>query len=124
MTRVNVDIDNDVHKAFKIVSAMKGLKVKDALKQAMIEFIETHHSTDVQLDIKVIKNNKKNLLTFVFEEQIKGLVTSLIEAKKRNAPRDYIQKLKNQALDLIKKHPEISEDLATEILQAFKMCSK
>jgi hypothetical protein len=121
MTRINIEVPDDLHKAFKTISAINGLKIKEALEKAMLEFIENHNSSEVHFDIKVIQNNKKDLITFVIEEQLKDLVQNMLEAKKRNAPRQYINELKKQALDLVKKHPAISKDLAEEIVQTFQI---
>jgi len=118
-----VEVDEDLWKAFKIVVATQGLKVKEAIPQALIEYIQNHSASQVKIDFKVIQDSKKNLLTFVYEEELQNLLSALIDAKKRNAPRHFMEQKKKEILDLVKKHPAITKELADEIVQTFKQLS-
>jgi len=120
MTKYLIEIEDDIWQSFKTVAYLQGIKVKEAIKQAILDYITNHQVKQVNIDIKIIKNNRKNLLTFIYEEEIKNLLSAMIQAKKRNAPMTYINDLKKQTLDLLRKHPLISENLAKEVLTVFK----
>jgi len=118
-----VEVDEDLWKAFRIVTATQGLKVKEAIPQALIEYIQNHSANQVKIEFKVMEDSKKNLLTFVYEEELQNLLSALIDAKKRNAPRHFMEQKKKEILDLVKKHPAITKELADEIVQTFKQLS-
>jgi len=120
MVHYLLEADNDLWKMFKIVASMQGLRIKDALPQALMEYVQNHECEQVYVNIQVIENSKKDLLTFVYEEEIKNKVTELLDAHKRQAPRHYTNTLKLEILNLVKKHPALSKDLAEEVLLAFK----
>ena len=120
MVHYLLEADNDLWKMFKIVASMQGLRIKDALPQALMEYVQNHECEQVHVNIQVIENSKKDLLTFVYEEEIKRKVAELLEAKRRQAPNHYMNTLKHEVLDLVKKHPALSKDLAEEVLLAFK----
>ena len=113
-------VEDDLWKTFKIVASMQGLHIKDALPQALIEYVQNHECEQVHVNIQVIENSKKDLLTFVYEEEIKNKVTELLDANKRQAPKHYTNTLKADILGLVKKHPALSKDLANEVVLAFK----
>lgn len=120
MTKYLVEVPDDLWRAFRTVTFLQGLKIKDAVPKAITEFIQTHQVSEVRIDLKVIEDNKRNLLTFVYEEEIKNLLFSLIEARKRHAPLPYLRDLKGQMLKTVKKHPQISKQLAQEIVTTLK----
>lgn len=120
MTKYLIEIEDDIWRSFRTVTLLQGIKIKDSIKQAILDYITNHQVNQVKIDIKVIQNNKKNLLTFIYEESIKDLLSAMIQAKKRNAPNTYINDLKKQTLDLLKKHPQLSKDLANEVLTVFR----
>lgn len=120
MTKYNLDVSDDLWKAFKVVIASQGLKVKDAMPLAIQEYVNAHKVSQVKIDFKVIQNTKKNLLTFVYEEELKNLLGAMIDAKKRKAPAHFMEELKRKTLDIVKRHPTISKELADEIVTVFK----
>jgi len=113
-------VENDLWKTFKVVAQMQGLHIYEALPQAMLEYVQSHETEQIQVNIQVIENSKKDLLTFVYEEEIKNKVSELLDAKKRQAPLHYTKSLKKEILDLVRKHPSLSKPLAEEIVLAFK----
>lgn len=120
MTNVNQKVPDELWKAFKVCSALQGIKLKDALNQAIQEYIDSHKTSQIHIDFKVVQNQKKNLLTFVYEEELKNLLEEIVAAKKRNAPKQYMEELKDRMLKIVKKHPTIPKDLAEEVLATFK----
>jgi len=120
MTKYNLDVPDDLWKGFKVVIASQGLKVKDAVPLAIQEYVNKHRVSQVKINFKVIHDAKKNLLTFVYEEELKTLLGAMIEAKKRKAPAQYMEELKRKTLDIVKRHPTISKELAEEIVTVFK----
>ena len=120
MTKYNLEVPDDLWKAFKMVITSQGLKVKDAMPLALQEYVENHKVSQVKINFKVIENRKKNLFTFVYEEELKVLLGEVIKAKKRKAPPRFMADLKNKIMDIVKKNPTITQDLADEILTIFK----
>jgi hypothetical protein len=120
MTKYLVEVSDELWKAFRLVVEMQGLKIKDAMPEALSEYIQNHAVSEINIDLKVVENNKKNLLTIIYEEEIKTLLGSIVEANKRNAPPNYTNQLKNQLLAIVKKHPVISNELADEIVTVLK----
>src|SRR4030042_2268691 len=100
-------VEDELWKTFRVVASMQGLHIKDALPQALIEYVQNHECEQVQVNIQVIENSKKDLLTFVYEEEIKNKVCELLDAKKRQAPLHYTKGLKKEILDLVRKHPSL-----------------
>ncbi len=113
-------VEDELWKTFRIVASMQGLHIKEALPQALVEYVQNHECEQVHVNVQVIENSKKDLLTFVYEEEIKRKVAELLEAKRRQAPNHYMNNLKREVLDLVKKHPALSKDLAEEVLTVFK----
>ena len=120
MTKYLLEADKDLWDLFTTVAKMQGLKVKEAVPKALMLFVEKYKKKNVHVNIKVVKNTKRNLLTFVYEEEIRNNLKALIEAKKRDAPNDFIVQLKNETLEIVKKHPALSEELAQEVVTVFR----
>lgn len=120
MTKYLLEVSNEFWQVFRTTALLQGLKVKEAVPEALLLFVEKYKTANIQIDVKVFKNNKKNLLTFVYEEEIKNKLEALLQAKRRKAPNDFIVKLKNDTLEILKKHPAISEDLAEQVVTVFK----
>lgn len=120
MTKYNLDVDDDLWKAFKVVIASQGLKVKDAVPMAIQEFVKNHRVSQVKFNFKVIQDTKKNLLTFVYEEELKNLLGEMVKAKRRDAPAHFMEDLRKKTLDIVKRHPTITKELADEIVTVFK----
>jgi len=120
MTKYNLDVSDDLWKAFKVVIASQGLKVKDAMPLVLQEYVNAHKISQVKIDFKVIQDTKKNLLTFVYEEELKTLLGEMVKAKQRKAPVPFIEDLRKRTLDIVKRHPTISKELAEEIVTVFK----
>ena len=114
-------IDPDTWKAFKIIANFQGLSIKEATIEAIRQYVVSNQVKQVAIDIHLVQNNEKNLLTFVYNEELKTLLTELVSAKQRGAQRFYINDLKKQTLDTIKRHPMLSKDLADEVVQVFKV---
>ena len=112
--------DNDLWNNFKATAFLNGLLIKDAVPQALAEFVENHKPESVHLNEQIIQDTTRNLLVFVYEEELKNIVAGLLDAKKRNAPTQFINGLKKQALDILKKHPSVTKEIAEEVVQAFK----
>ena len=121
-TKYQFDIESSLWHTFKLIAYSQGLKVKEAIRQAIIEYIQNHKTQTQNIEVKIIKNyeTKQNLLQFIIEEETKTLLNSLIEAIERDAPHKYINDLKFRILNNIKKHPQISEDLANQIKIVFQ----
>jgi hypothetical protein len=115
-----LEVSKDVWAAFKIVAGLQGLKVKEAVPLALAEYVENHKGQQVQIDVAIVHEAKKNLLSFVYEEELSRLLNGMIEAKKRNAPTSHINDLKRQALEILKKHPALPPSLAEEVVSVFK----
>jgi len=115
-----LEADDDLWKAFKIVTALLGLKVKEALPVAIQEFVKNHEPTQLKISFKVVEDRKKNLLTFIYETELKAILEALVDAKKRKAPPSYMKELKDRMLEIVKKHPTMPPQLADEIVQVFK----
>jgi len=121
-TKYQFEIESSLWHTFKLIAFSQGLKVKDAIKEAIIDYINKHKTTQQNIEVKIIKNYeaKQNLLQFIIEEEIKGKLKALLEAKQRDASGQYINQLKHEVIDYIKKHPNISEDLANQIKIVFQ----
>jgi hypothetical protein len=120
MTKYLADVPEDVWKAFKICCTLQGLKVKDGVLEALAEYIKAHQTEQVKVQFKVIQDKKKNLLTFVYETELRTLLTEIVKAQKREAPRKYMDGLKDRLQDVVKKHPTLPPELADEVLAVFK----
>lgn len=120
MTKYLADVDSDLWKAFKTVATMEGSKVKDAVVQALEEYIKARENTQIKIDFKVVSDTKRDLLTFVYEEELKQLIADAMNAQKREAPPKYVRELRERMLTIVKKHPTMQKTLADEVLQAFK----
>ena len=120
MVTYQQQIENDLWNSFKATAFLNGLLVKQAVPRALAEYVENHKPEQVELTVQIIQDTKKNLLVFVYEEELKNLVAGMLEAKKNNRPRSFIDGLKKQALEVLKKHPAISKEIAEEVVQAFR----
>ncbi|RLE45155.1 hypothetical protein DRJ16_00275 [Candidatus Woesearchaeota archaeon] len=121
-TKYQFDIESSLWHTFKLIAYSQGLKVKEAIRQAIIEYIQNHKTQHQNITVKIIKNieAKQNLLQFIIEEETKTLLKSLIDAQKRGASWQHINQLKLKVIDNIKKNPNISEDLANQIKIVFQ----
>jgi hypothetical protein len=120
MTKYLVDVPDDVWKAFKVCTALQGLKVKEAMNQAILDYVKVHESSQVKIDFKVVEDRKQNLLTFIYETELRSLIESVVKAKQRQAPEPYMKDLKNKMLEIVKKYPAMPKELADEVVQSFK----
>ncbi|MCK4482472.1 hypothetical protein KAU55_04550 [Candidatus Bathyarchaeota archaeon] len=120
MTKYNLEVPDDLWKAFKMVITSQGLKVKDAMPLALQEYVENHRVSQVKIDFKVIADAKKNLLTFIYEEELKLLIGEVVKAKQRKAPPRFMADLKNRIMEIVKKHPTMTKELAEEVVTVFK----
>jgi len=121
-TKYQFEVETPLWFTFKAIANMRGLKVKEAIKEALIEYIQNHKLTHQNIEVKIIRNHeaKTNLLQFIREHEIKTLLEAIIEAQKRDAPKTYIDGLKLKIIDNVKKTPQISEELANQIKIVFQ----
>ena len=112
--------DNEFWKAFRICAALQGLKIREAVDCALRDYVKAHENTQVRIDFKVVENRKENLLTIIYETELKSLIEAAVRSKKNNAPRQYMDQLKDRMLEIVKKHPTMTKDLADEVVQVFK----
>ncbi|MDW8034511.1 MAG: hypothetical protein RMI79_06250 [Nitrososphaerota archaeon] len=117
LTKYLLEVDADIWDAFKLISISQGLKVKEAIKQALLEYIENHKGNYQNIEIKIIENKeaKENILQVIYEEEIRDILKELINAKQRKANISYINDLKTRLFDLLKKNSVISKELAEEV---------
>lgn len=117
-----IRIERELWFTFKAIANMRNLRLYEAVKEAIIDYINKHKNSQQNITVKIIKNvqAKENLLQFIIEEEIKSLLKALLEAKQRDASGQYINQLKLKVIDNIKKHPNISEDLANQIKIVFQ----
>lgn len=115
-TKYLLEIDSDLWNAFKFVAFANHLKIKEAIEQAITEFIE-NHKLNSSIEIKIIENKeaKENLINVIYEEEIRMILKELLSAKERKANINYINDLKRQLFDLLKKNSIISKDLADQV---------
>jgi len=100
--------------------------MKQGLIQALTEFVKNHQVKEAKINVEIISNQegKKNLVQFMYEQQLRILLRGLFDAKLRHAPEPHITDLKLKILDVLKKNPYVSEDLAEEIKIAFQNIDK
>jgi len=116
-TKYQFEIETEIWEAFKLVSLSQGLKIKDAIRLAITDFIQNYKPSQVNLEVKIIENKeaKENIMQIILEEEIRDLLKELLNAKRRNANITYVNDLKARLFDLLKKNPVISKDLAEEV---------
>jgi len=116
-TKYQFEIETEIWEAFKLVSLSQGLKIKDAIRLAITDFIQNYKPSQVNLEVKIIENKeaKENIMQIILEEEIRDLLKELLNAKRRNANITYVNDLKVRLFDLLKKNPVISKDLAEEV---------
>jgi len=123
------DIDATLWNTFTGLAKLQGLKVQEAVKLAIIEYIQNHKPKDQKIEVKIIENieAKENLLQFIIEEEIRHQLREILKkspkAKKNPQLRAYINELKLKIIDNVKKHPAISKELAEEIKTVFQNLS-
>ena len=121
MVKYLIDVEDELWNVFKLTATFNGLKVKEAVKQALIEFIQNHSINEVSVNINVIKDAKTNLYHFIIQEELRNKLVALRRAVEERRPYSYIQQLKHQILDLLKKNPVVDEELAEEVKVAFQV---
>ena len=116
-TKYLLEIESDVWQSFRLIAYAQNMTIKEAIRQAIIEYIQNHQLPNQKIEIKIIENKKakENILQVVIEEEIRTILKELINAKMRKAPYHYINQQKQHLIDLIKKQPYISKELAEEI---------
>jgi len=122
MPKYLFDVDAERWRAFKIVALQKGLKVKDAIIEAIDLFIKTNMESlrEEPIKIQIIKSEaQRNLQNVLDEYEIKRLIKALIERKKKKRGYDaHAIELRNRLFDKLKKGVILTESLAEE-LRAF-----
>ncbi|MEM3592177.1 MAG: hypothetical protein QW702_08810 [Candidatus Bathyarchaeia archaeon] len=116
-TKYQFEIETEIWEAFRLIAYAQGLKIKYAIREALLEYIENHKGNYQNIEIKIIENKeaKENVLQIIYEEEIRDLLKELLNAKRRNANITYVNDLKARLFDLLKKNPVISKDLAEEV---------
>jgi len=120
------DIEASLWQTFKLVSMSQGLKIQEAIKQAIIEYIQNHKTNHQNIEVKIIENieAKENLLQFIIEEEIRHQLKEILRVsprlKKNPQLKSYINELKIKIINNVKRHPAISKDLAQEIKTVFQ----
>ena len=128
-TKYLIEIENELWHSFKLVALSQGLKIKDAIREAIIEYIKNHQTQETKIEVQIIKNieARQDLLQFIIEEDIKHKLKEIIRASqnlKRNPQlKAYINDLKLKIIDDIRKHPSISKELAQQIKTVFQNLS-
>jgi hypothetical protein len=124
MKKYLLEVDEELWQAFKIVASMEGLYIKDAMPQALMEFVEAHKAEQVQVNIHVVEGPAKDLLSIIYEEDIKTFCLNLLEAKRRNSPRPFTDNLKRELLKSVKAHPKLSKELAQDVVETLRQLQK
>ena len=120
MTKYLAEVQDEIWKAFKLVCVMQGKDIKEGIPEALIEYTNNHASDQIRVNFEVVKDPKRNLLTFIYETELRTLISGIVKAKKRNAPKDFQDDLKDRLKKIVKQHPVIPQDLADEVLAVFK----
>ena len=127
MTKYLLEIDDDRWRAFKIVALQKGLKIKDAIIEAIDLFIKTNMESlkEQPLKIQIIKAEaQRNLQNVLDEYEIKRLIKALIERKQKKKSYDpYAIELRNRLFDKLRKGVILTESLAEELRTFIKAYS-
>jgi len=129
-THLRFEIETPLWLAFKQIAYMQGFRyIKDAFRQAIIEYIENHQTEDQKIEVKIIKDieAKENLSQWIFEMEIKHRLKEIIEklprAKKNPELLGYIKNQKIEIMKKIEKNPVISKELAEQIKTVFQNLS-
>lgn len=125
MTKYLLEIDNDRWRAFKIMALQKGLKIKDAIIEAIDLFIKTNMESlkEQPIKIQIIRAEKqRNLQNVLDEYEIKRLIKALIERKQRKKGYDpYAIELRNKLFNKLRKGVILTESLAEELRTFIKV---
>jgi len=129
-THLRFEIETPLWLAFKQIAYMQGFRyLKDAFRQAIIEYIENHQKEDQKIEVKIIKDieAKENLSQWIFEMEIrhrlKEIVEKLPRTKKNPELLSYINNQKIEIMKKIEKNPVISKELAEQIKTVFQNLS-
>jgi len=123
------DIDATLWNTFTGLAKLQGLKVQEAIKLAIIEYIQNHKPKDQKIEVKIIEDieAKENLLQFIVEAEIKHQLKEILRVapKVKDNPQlqAYINDLKLKIINNVKRHPAISKELAYEIKRVFQNLS-
>ena len=127
LTHLRFEIETSLWLAFKQVAYSQGYRyLKDALRQAIIEYIKNHQTENQKIEVKIIKDiqAKENLSQWIFEMQIKHKLKEIIEklpkTKKNPMLLGYINEQKMEIMKMIQKNPIISKELAQQIKTVFQ----
>jgi len=110
-----IDLPEEIWGAFKVTCAIKGIKLKEGIRDAVISFIEQNSIANTEFKAEIIKDSSKNLMNFVVESQVKDLLAKIMEGRQRKAPIGWDLKLKQQLFEIVKKYPYLSEETSREI---------
>ena len=124
MTTYSFEIDDETWMAFKIIALKKGMTVKDAIIQAIEDFIEKGKEDTDDLKIEIIKAEKqRNLKALIDETELSKIIKQLIERKQR--PRRgydaFAVDLKYRLFKMLRSGVTITEDIAEELKQFLKL---
>ena len=89
-TKYLIEIEDELWHSFKLVALSQGLKIKDAIREAIIEYIKNHQTQETKIEVQIIKNieARQDLLQFIIEEDIKHKLKEIIRAS-QNLKRNF-----------------------------------
>ena len=114
--------DDDRWLAFKLVATKKGLRVKDAIIEAIDSYIQRYQEENEDLKIEIIRSQKqRNLRALVDEQELIRIIRQLIERRRKRYDPFRVE-LRDQLLRKLRGGIVITEEVAEELKNLIKQC--
>jgi len=113
------EIERSLWLPFKTICAARGKSIKNQLTELILNFVREnapkHFGT---VNIQEIRIDQMNLYQYIVAEEVRLLTGEIKKAIERDANPAYLNELKMQLLDMVRKNPTVTPELGEEIKAA------
>lgn len=113
MTKYLLETDDDRWLAFKLVATKRGLKIKDAIVEALDLYINEYADEDLKIEI-IRAEKQRDLRAIIDETETIRIVRQLIERSDKTYD-PFKEELKQQLFQKLKKGIVITNRMAEEL---------
>lgn len=102
---------------FKTIAHSQGKTTRNLLIKVISDYNEAH-ANEVYSQVNIISINVEgdvNIYQTIINEEITQICKAIKDGKTRNAPKPYINDLRDNLLKTLKQNPNVSPELAEEV---------
>lgn len=117
-----LETDNERWQAFKLVATKKGLRVKDAIIEAIDLYIREFQEENEDFKIEIVRSEKQRNLRAILDEQELVMIIEKLIQRRGKAYDPFRMDLKQQLKMKLRQGIVITDRVAEELKNLIKQC--